>query len=228
MNRGEVTLGNVKDGLERFNKEHGHYPASEEIDNCPYLPSARRIQQKFGGLKKLRNVLGLNDLDYRTGSRRQVAINEFLRLAITSERATKEFLDKRYGEICVHEEKKYGEGRNRVDFFVYAKENFAVEVFNTYSIRNLANNLNIKLHKFSDFPFKLYFVVTGGDFSQKHIDVLISNKKNLRLLPNMKCLVIDELKKECLRKLPPLSMRTRYTKAFPHKMALFDESFSNS
>lgn len=124
--------------------------------------------------------------------------------------------------------KKYGDGRTRVDFFVYAEENFAVEVFNTYSIRNLAKNLNIKLHKFNDFYFKLYFVVTGGDFSQRHIDALVSNKKNLPLLPNMKCLVIDEFKKECLRNLPPLSMRTRYTKAFPHKMALFDEPFSNS
>jgi len=95
VNRGEVTLDNVRNGLERFNKEHGHYPAAEEIDICPYLPSARQIQKKFGGLKKLRSVLGLNDLDYRTGSRRQVTINEFLRLALTSEKATKEFLDKR-------------------------------------------------------------------------------------------------------------------------------------
>lgn len=228
MNRGGVTLENLRDGLKRFNDEHGHYPTADEIDNCPYLPTARWIQYKFGGLKKLRNFLGLNELDYRTGSRRQAKISEFLRLALTSEKATKEFLDKRYGEICVHEEKKYGDGRNRVDFFVYAKENFAVEVFNTYSIRNLANNLNIKLHKFSDFPFKLYFVVTGGDFSQGHIDSLVSNKKNLSLLPNMKCLVIDEFRKECLRNLPPLSIGTRYTRAFPHKMALFDEPFSHS
>jgi len=177
MNRGEVTLENLKQGLERFNKEHGHYPTAEEIDSCPYLPSARRIQQKFGGLKRLRSNFGLDDLDYRTGSRRQATINEFLRLAIASEKTIKGFLDKRYGEICVHEEKKYGDGRNRVDFFIYAKENFAVEVFNTYSIRNLANNLNIKLHKFSNFPFKLYFVITGGAFSQKHIDVLISKEE---------------------------------------------------
>ncbi len=227
MNRGEFTLDNVKSGIERFNKEHGHYPAAEEIDNCPYLPSARWIQYKFGGLKKLRAIFGLNDLDYRKGSRRVSKINEFLRLSLTSEKDTKEFLDKRYGEICVHEEKKYGDGRNRVDFFVYAKENFAVEVFNTYSIRNLAKNLNIKLHKFSDFPFKLYFVVTGGDFLQRDIDALMTNKKNLPLLPNMKCLVSDEFRKECLYKLPPLSMRTRYTRAFPHKLALF-ESISPS
>jgi len=222
MNRGEVTLENLSNGLERFNKEHGHYPTAEEIDICPYLPSARQIQKKFGGLKKLRGVLGFDDLDYRTGSRRQVTINKFLKLAVTSEKATKEFLDKRYGEICVHEEKKYGEGRNRVDFFVYAKENFAVEVFNTYSMRNLAKNLNIKLHKFSDFPFRLYFVVTGGNFSQALIDTLISNKNELPLLSNMKCLTAEEFKKECIHNLPPLFIRTRYTKAFPHKVTLFD------
>ena len=221
MNRGEVTLDNVRKGLEKFNEEYGHYPTAEEIDSCSYLPSSRQIQKKFGGLKKLRNVLGLKDLDYRTGNYRQATINKFLQLSVTSERATKEFLDKRYGEICVHEEKKYGEGRNRVDFFVYAKENFAVEVFNTYSIRNLAKNLNIKLHKFSDFPFKLYFVVTGGDFSQELIDAFISNKKELPLPPNMKCLTVEEFKKECLQNLPPLSIRTRYTKTFPDKIALF-------
>ncbi len=222
MNRGKVTLGKLREGLRRFNKEHGHHPTADEIDSCPYLPSARQIQRKFGGLKKLRNVLGLKDLDYRTGFHRQVTISKFLQLSITSEKETKEFLDKRYGEICVHEEKKYGEERNRVDFFVYAKQNFAVEVFNTYSIRNLSKNLNIKLHRFSDFPFKLYFVVTGGQFSQRFIDALISNKKNLPLLPNMKCLTVEEFKKECLHNLPPLSIRTRYTKAFPHKMPLFD------
>ena len=221
MNRSEFTIDNIRKGLERFNNENGHYPAAEEIDRCPYLPSARWIQYKFGGLKKLRNSFGFNDVDYRTGSRREAKIHEFLRLALTSEKATKEFLDKHYGEICVHEEKKYGAGHNRVDFFVYAKENFAVEVFNTYSIRNLAKNLNIKIHKFSDFPFKLYFVVTGGDFSQGHIDALISNKKFLPLLPNMKCLTSNEFRQECLRNLPPLSMRTRYVRAFPHKMELF-------
>jgi hypothetical protein len=222
VSRSEFTLDNVRKGLERFNKEQGHYPTAEEIDSCSYLPSARWIQYKFGGLKELRKTCGFNDFDYRTGTRRKARINEFLRLALTSEKATKEFLDKRCGEICVHEEKKYGAGRNRVDFFVYAKENFAVEVFNTYSIRNLAKNLNIKLHKFGDFPFKLYFVVTGGDFSQEHIDALVSNKKNLPLLPNMKCLISDEFIKECLHNLPPLSMRTKYTRAFPYKMALFD------
>ena len=222
MNRNEVTLDNIKEGLERFNREHGHYPSADEIDRCRYLPSSRQIQKKLGGLRRVREFIGLHDHDYRRGGRRQVAIDKFLKLSTTSEKETKEFLDERYGEICVHEEKKYGDGRNRVDFFVYAKENFAVEVFNTYSLRNLSKNLNIKLHKFNDFPFKLYFVITGGDFSQRSIDALISRKENLPLPANMKCLTIEEFKKECLDKLVPLSIRTRYRRAYPHKMALFD------
>lgn len=222
MNRNEVTLDNIREGLERFNREHGHYPTADEIDSCRYLPSSRQIQKKLGGLKRVREILGLHDHDYRRGSRRQVAIDKFLKLSTTSEKETREFLDKRYGEICVHEEKRYGDGRNRVDFFVYAKENFAVEVFNTYSLRNLGKNLNSKLHKFNDFPFKLYFVVTGGEFSQTSIDALMSHKENLPLPANMKCLTIEEFKKECFDKLPPLSIRTRYSRAYPHKMALFD------
>lgn len=222
MNRAEFTLDAIREGLEKFNKEYGYYPTAEEIDGCPYLPSSRHIQRKFGGLKKVRELLGLSEFDYRRGSRRQVTINKFLQLSIKSEREIREFLDKRYGEICVHEEKSYGEGRNRVDFFVYARENFAVEVFNTYSLRNLSKNLNSKLHKFNDFPFKLYFVVTGGGFSQVSIDALISNKKDLPLSANMKCLIIQEFKKECLNNLPPLSIRMQYNRAYPHKVALFD------
>ena len=124
MNRNEVTLDNIRDGLERFHKEHGHYPSADEIDSCRYLPSSRQIQKKLGGLKRVREILGLHDHDYRQGNRRRIAIDKFLKLSKTSEKEIREFLDKRYGEICVHEEKRYGDGRNRVDFFVYAKENF--------------------------------------------------------------------------------------------------------
>jgi len=222
VDRNKVTLDNVREGLERFNRKHGHYPSAHEIDDCPYLPSSRQIQRKLGGLKKSREVLNLSDLDYRSGSRRQAMINRFLKLFMSAEKETREFLDKRYGEICVHEEKKYGDGRNRVDFFVYGKENFAVEVFNTYSLRNLIANLNIKLHRFNGFPFKLYFVVTCGEFSQGSIDVLIHKKKNLPTPANMKCLTLEEFKKECLNSLPPLPIKTKYCRMYPYKAALID------
>jgi hypothetical protein len=212
-------LDALKAGFKRFYAEHGHYPTSPEVDKCPYLCSARYIQIKYGGLKELRRVLGLDVVDYGKGSHRRAIVERAHKLSIQTENDVKEYLVERYGEICVHEEKKYGSHKARVDFFVYAKVNFAVEVFNTYTIRDLAKNLNVKLHKYADFPFRLYFVVMGGDFLQEEIDALVLNKE-LRLLPNMQCLTLEEFKKECLHKLPPLRMNVRYTTSQQSEMPL--------
>jgi hypothetical protein len=218
--RGLGSLDSIKTGLLQFYREHGHYPTAPEIDNCPYLCSSRYIQQKYGGLRNLRQSLGLDIVDYGKGPHRQALGQRVHRLSMQTENEVKEYLIERYGEICVHEEKKYGSHKARVDFFVYAKANFAVEVFNTYTIRDLAKNLNVKLHKYTDFQFRLYFVVTGGDFLQKEIDALILNKE-LRLLPNMQCLTLEEFKKECLHKLSPLRMNVRYTTFRQSEMPFF-------
>ena len=99
-----------------------------------------------------------------------------------------------------------------MDFFVYAKENFAVDVFNTYTLKHLNIIVNIKLRKYKDFPFKLFFVVTGAKFSQRKIDELICKKTN-RMPYGMKCLTVDEFKRECLTNLPPLNHHIDYEKA---------------
>ena len=211
------SLDAIRSGFERFYSEHGHYPTASEVDKCPYLCSARYIQLKYGGLRELRRYLGLAVVDYGKGSYRQAIGERAHRLSIQTENEVKDYLIERYGEICVHEEKKYGSRKARLDFFVYAKVNFAVEVFNTYTTRNLAANLNIKLHKYADFPFRLYFVVMGGDFLQREIDALVVNKK-IRLVPNMQCLTLEEFKKECLRKLPALRMNVEYTAMQQSKM----------
>lgn len=209
MNKRRGTLDAIRAGLVRFHREHGHYPTGPEIDECPYLCSSRYIERKYGGLRRLREVLGFEVVDYGKGRHRQGIASRSNRLSIDTENEMRELLVGRYGEICVHEEKKYGSSKQRVDFFVYAKENFAVDVFNTYTVRNLGKNVNIKLHKYRDFPYKLYLVLTGGSIPQERIDVLVSCKKRLPLPPNMNCLTIEEFKKECLRNLPPLSRLVR-------------------
>ena len=52
----EWTTERIKDGFERFRKENGRLPIASEIDSLEYLPSARQIQRKFGGLEKLREL----------------------------------------------------------------------------------------------------------------------------------------------------------------------------
>jgi hypothetical protein len=67
------------------------------------------------------------------------------------------------------------------------------------------------LRKYKDFPFKLFFVVTGAEFSQKKVDAVISNKTTL-LPSRMKCLTVDEFKRECLTNLPPQKFNIDYKK----------------
>ncbi len=61
-------LEELKAGLENFNTKHGHYPTAPEIDSDPYLPSARTIERKFGGIIGLRKALKLDtQTDMREG-----------------------------------------------------------------------------------------------------------------------------------------------------------------
>jgi hypothetical protein len=128
------------------------------------------------------------------------------KLATSSERDIGKMLRNRFGEICVHEEKRYGEGRNRVDFFVFARENFAVEVFNTYTLHGVLGNLNPKLRKFGDFPYKIFFVITGAEFKQSQIDKIINRKKKLLLTQNMKCVCMNEFEHGCINRIEPLDV----------------------
>jgi len=200
------TLQVLKDGFERFLSENGHYPSALEIDSCPYLCTSRHIQFKFGGLLKLRQLLDINDSNYALGEHRKRIWADAGRVSLDSEKEISNFLIDRYGEICVHEEKKYGTGRSRVDFFIYAKETFAVEVFNTYTIHGITGNLTSKLKKYSDFPHKLFFVVTGGDFRQEDIDRILARRKKRVLGINMECFCVKSFQEYCLNNIKPLEV----------------------
>jgi hypothetical protein len=204
------SLDTMKAGFIRYHSEHGYYPTFREFDKCPYLCSKKYIR-KYGGISKLRQSLGLDIVDYGKGSHRQSMGKDALKASIQTENEVKEYLIQRYGEICVHEQKLYGSSKTRLDFFVYAEVNFAVDVFSTHTIEDMGTHLNIKLRKYGDFKSRLYFVVMGGDFLQEDIDALVMNKK-LPLPSNMQCLTLEEFKRECLHKLPPLRSAANYTK----------------
>src|SRR3990167_9427156 len=61
------TLENLRDGLLYFYELNGRYPTAPEIDNFDYLPSSRQIQRKFGGLEKLRTLLGHTEVSFSKG-----------------------------------------------------------------------------------------------------------------------------------------------------------------
>jgi len=209
----EWTVEAVEEGLKRFLAEHGHYPTCVEINKCPYLCTAKTIERKFGGVRALREKLGMEIVDYSKGAFRSKNAERFNVLSVETERMVRDFLVSIYGEICVHEQKTHGITKQRLDFFVYAQENFAVDVFNTYSLIGVNNNLNNKLTRYRDLPHRLYFVVTGGTFSQMEIDKLMENKK-IELQNNMRCLTFDEFKIECQQHIAPIRIDYSYNRIY--------------
>lgn len=185
MDKYKWTSESIKDGLERFNKENGHFPTALEIDKTTYLPSSRQIQRRFGGLINFRKLAGHKVTDFGSGTGRSGIASRAGKRGLSGEREVERLLIKHFGEEFVHIEKRWGEYKHRLDFFVYnPKSNFAVDVISASSIHSLIVNLNMKIPRYSGFPYELYFVVIGPEITQEKLDKLIKNKKKLFLSSN--------------------------------------------
>lgn len=170
------TMDNLKDGFQYFVDTYGHYPTAPEIDRFEYLPSSRSLQRSFGGLENVRKRLGLADTHLGKGAfRSELARRTGIR-GREVELEIEKLLIEKFGEIFVHTEKGFGDSKRRIDFFVYSPSgNFGIDVFHTNSFRDLQKNVNLKIDKYIDFAFELYFLVIG-DFEQSRLDAYALEK----------------------------------------------------
>lgn len=182
MNHPIWTTEKIKEGFERFLKETGRLPTSVEVNYLEYLPNAKFIERNFGGIEKLRGLLGYLDTHLGKGKfRSRIALVSNIK-GREEELKIEKILRNKFGEVFVHTEKIFDNTKNRVDFYVYSPSgNFGVDIFHTSTIRNLQTNINIKLNKYSNFKGKLYFVVAGDFITQQNIDNYVTNK--IRILP---------------------------------------------
>jgi len=126
------TLESTAKGLEEFYRQNKRYPTAQEIDEFKYLPAARTIQRRFGGLVNLRKQLNLKgQSDFTRGkhsSERAKRINE---RSHALEREIYKHLVNKFGLEFVHREYFFTDDRRtRTDFFVYCQNgNFSVDVF---------------------------------------------------------------------------------------------------
>jgi len=177
-------LGRIQEGLERFRKEHGRYPTASEFDSYSYLPRAKTIERRFGGLIALRKQLGLGDEhDLRSGahsSKRAHLINE---RAHKLERKVYDLLVERFSRQFVHREYFFTDDhRTRADFFVYDTQNgFCVDVFYPNSRSNLIGCLNLKLNKYRYpeelLPYPVIFLQMNDSIDQDVLDDVVTKKK---------------------------------------------------
>jgi len=190
------TTEQMKEGFDRFLKENGRLPTAYEIDDTPYLPSARQIQRRFGGVSKLRLELGYGEVHFGKGVQRGDRSRATGLRGGAAEDELEKMLVKRFGELFVQSEKRFGEIRNRVDFVVYAKDVVVgIDVFATDDKRTIIKNIAVKIPKYISFPkdVPLFFVVWTDKITQQEIDRAIANMSKLALLPHLKVVNADSL-----------------------------------
>ncbi len=176
-------LEELKAGLENFNTKHGHYPTAPEIDTHPYLPSARTIERRFGGVIGLRKTLGLDtESDMRKGAHSSKRASTINVRAHRVEQEVYTYLEKLFGRQFVHREYFFlDDKRTRADFFVYdSSSGFCVDVFYPSDRRNLTGCLNSKLSKYQGLQMNQYpviFLQMNKDLGQNILDAVIKKKR---------------------------------------------------
>ena len=147
------------------------------------MPTSRLIQRNFGGIVKLREVLGLDTpKDYTKGSRRSVVAKDMYARSVEFEEQFYKYLISKIPEVRVHEHKILRPGHVCCDFFVYNKlgtSGVAIDIFYAQDIFSLIRIINIKEKRYVNLPFSVYFVLIGNNLiTQADIDLRMSNKKN--------------------------------------------------
>jgi len=200
-------LEELKAGLEAFHKNYGHYPTGPEVDRYGYLPSARSVERRFGGMVALRKKLSLGGQDdYRTGTHSSERARTIGKRAHVIEREVYDFLWKRFGRELVHREYFFtDDARTRADFFVYDSEGgFCVDVFYPSDRRNLAGCLNNKLQKYTSERMREYpviFLQMNPSIAQSVIDELLS-KKTSRLFGGQETMGWESFEAFCMSRKP--------------------------
>lgn len=190
------TADKIKEGLERFNKEHGHYPSVTEIDKTPYLPSARQIQRMFGGVKNFRKTSGFLISDFSSGKERSEIASKSGKVGRSGEKLVEKMLTNHFGEEFVHLERVWGQTKQRLDFFVYNPEiPFGVEVITAADKNSFNINLNIKIRRYTETSYPLFFVIIGHALTQEVLNELLSKKKHT-IPNNSKVLSLEQFKQK--------------------------------
>lgn len=177
------TVEELAAGLKDFYEKHKRYPTASEVDTYRYLPSARSIERRFGGLVRLRKRLGLGDNpDFRSGVHSSLRAYTINNRAHKVEKGVFQFLECRFGREFVHREYFFiDDHRTRADFFIYDGERgFCVDVFYPSDRRNLVGCLNSKLVKYQSVYMRKYpviFLQMNEMIEQDILDLIVKNKK---------------------------------------------------
>lgn len=204
------TLETIRSGIEHYYSEHRHYPVAYDFDECPYLPSSRQVQRKFGGLESLRLTLGLTEANYTKGDLRRTVYDGFSPRALAAEDRLEIALITHFGEPYVHTQKRYYHlMKNRWDFFVYCKNGyFGIDIFSTSRKANIMNNIRHKLLKYADVPSStpIFFIIDAPTLTEADVQQAIKDSAALKRCPNITVQLLETFLTSTIRQFTPLDL----------------------
>lgn len=185
-------LDNILHGFRHFYSVNDRWPIGIDLEKCDYLPNVKTLERKFGGIRKIREQLGILVTDFSSGQPRSEMAREIWQRALVSEEQVRAILIERFYEPFVHNQARItlDERRTvRVDFLIYhSAGKFAVDIFHPgKEIRRFAGNIYMKYEIYKDFPFHVYLCVTNPEISREE---LAENSKNAQKSRNKKATLI--------------------------------------
>jgi len=184
-----ITKTSIEQALTDFIRENKREPTILEIDKDPRFPSARTIQRSYGGIKKLRQELGLKTINFSAGDTRRKTAYEIGKRSEQNESDMYKFLLSNYEPMAVHRQYMYTDDRRCTsDFAVWNRipnHRDVIDVFYPKDETNFVGCVNSKQRKHNSLQehyvsgtFTVWFVCLNEDITQDTIDKIINNKKN--------------------------------------------------
>src|SRR3989338_5371735 len=96
------TIDNIICGFQKFFVDNGRWPVAADMRLCPYLPNVKTLERKFGGIKKVRLVMGLDLVDFASGESRSKISKNIGERGFQIEEQLYKTLTKRFHEPFVH------------------------------------------------------------------------------------------------------------------------------
>jgi hypothetical protein len=189
----------IKQGIDRYIAENDHPPTAHDFDQCPFLPSARQMQRAYGGLEKLRLLLGYDELNYTKGALRRARSITGHTEGTAAEDLLEARLINKFGEAFVHTQKRYYvDHKNRYDFFVYYHGgHFAVDIFTTSRPNYIGTNIRHKIPKYKNVPSTtpIFFVVSGRSITSLEVEKRTASISGLKSMPNVRVILLKDFER---------------------------------
>lgn len=186
------TVNKIKKGFEKFRCAHDRLPKAIEIDTLNYLPSARYIQKRFGGLEHLRSELGYINTHFGKGKFRSDIAKEAGARSKEIEQNLHDQLHSFFPTDAIQRERNFC-ANYRVDFYINTdKGKFGIDIFYAKNMRALQSSINIKMKKYQHFPDTLYLTVSNKTITQQELD-LYSSRKTIPLPENVSLITLPTL-----------------------------------